>query len=174
MTEAHPHSFVRLAAAGPIRSAEAMLFLFNHSALDVELEMGQAVAVAERISFRSAEPTPPSVAKAKVSFDLEPQFSPEPTSSRKDQDSIAVATCSPQELKSVIKPPLEVSTRLSAPRYSEICRHLRIAQPWDLKRGAQYDVLVEPGRSLVREIAKSSAVVLEAPDCKTMSRPGIE
>ena len=174
MTEDHPHSFVRLAAAGPIRSAEAMLFLFNHSVLDVELEMGQAVAVAERISFRSAEPTPPSVARAKVSFDLKPQFPPEPTSSRKDQDSIAVATCSPQELKSVIKPPLEVSTRLSAPRYSENSRHLRIAQPWDLKRGAQYDVLVEPGRSLGGKSPRAVQLCSRPLTAKLCPAPGIE
>ena len=31
-------------------------------------------------------------------------------------------------------------------------------------------MLVEPGKSLVKEIAAESAVVVEAPECKTLSR----
>ena len=90
-----------------------------------------------------------------------------------EADSIAVATCKPEERRKSLQELSDefqiISQRLFAPRYPEGSMHLRIAQPWDLKRGAQYDVLQEPGRTLVRQIAEESAVVCEAPDCKTMT-----
>ena len=60
------------------------------------------------------------------------------------------------------------SGRMEAPAYPIDAAHKRIAQPWDLKRGTKFNVLVEPGRSLVKEIAEKSAVVVEAPECKTL------
>ena len=47
LVEDDPTAPVRLAEVGPIRSAVGMLFLFNHGPLDVELEMGQAVATTK-------------------------------------------------------------------------------------------------------------------------------
>ena len=62
------------------------------------------------------------------------------------------------------------SGRLDAPAYPPDAQLRRIAQPWDLKRGTKFNVVVEPGRSLVKRIAESSAVLVEAPECKTLSR----
>ena len=62
------------------------------------------------------------------------------------------------------------SGRLDAPAYTLDAQLRRIAQPWDLKRGTKFNVLVEPGRSLVKQIADGSAVLVEAPECKTLSR----
>jgi hypothetical protein len=62
------------------------------------------------------------------------------------------------------------SGRLDAKEYPPQAEFNRIAQPWDLKRGTQYNVLVEPGRTLVKSIARQSAVLVEAPECKTLSR----
>ena len=57
-----------------------------------------------------------------------------------------------------------------APPYPVGCRHERVAQPWDVKRSPEFFVLREPGSSEYKAIARSSAVKVFAPECKTLSR----
>ena len=70
----------------------------------------------------------------------------------------------------VLKEDPRYSGRLGAQPYPLGSKHVRIAQPWDLKRGFEYDVLKEPGKTAVQLAARFSAVKLLAPDCKALSR----
>ena len=153
-----------------------MLFLANHSPFEVELERGQPVAIAI-----DADAWNPSEAGAEDTATVPLRDLGTPHQPR---DLVMMHTGCPYVEPIPSDDPMAgfrlASGRLDAPAYLLEAEHRRIAQPWDLKRGTKFNVLVEPGRSLVKQVADASAVLVEAPECKTLSRardrpiPGVD
>jgi hypothetical protein len=121
-----------------------MLFLTNRSGLAVELELGTTVAIGQY-----------ETAALVVNADPAEEFTEAVNFSSGHREEVVES---------------KYSTRQTAAPYPLGSKHVRIAQPWDLKRGLEFDVLREPGRTAVQLAARFSAVKLLAPDCKTLSR----
>ena len=139
-----PGSAVSLAAFGPVEGVESMLFLTNRSGLDIDLELGATVAIGQY-----------ETAALVVNSDQAEEFA----------ESVNFSSGHREEVVEN-----QYSTRQVTAPYPLGSKHVRIAQPWDLKRGLEFDVLREPGKTAVQLAARFSAVKLLAPDCKTSSR----